>query len=410
MAAASLVVDPAAAVRRRSWLLAGAFAGLAMSTHYYAFPVVLPLIVAAVVDMRRAGRAPSAAAHLAWAGVAAIAAFAATSPFFFLEPSVVMRDMTAVRQIDIDPAGNAHGAFQYFGTYLRMLWSDAVGWPVCLAAAVGFAIALVADWRRGMLLVCFPLAFLLFLANTVPMTRYLNAMLPSIAVAAAYGISTIARRQRVIAVSALLVGAAMPGFLASVRADTLYSQKDTRTQAREYLEQTAPSGSSILIQPHGVQLPITRESLLEALRAHLGTEARASIKFQKELDALAAAQNGTPRFRVIYLGKTTDGGFDPDKIYVSPDAFTPANGLQPLRDARVAYAALNRYNNGHPAFDPLQAALAREGRLLATFSPYRAEVSPDRRAAVAPFFHNTADRIDPALERPGPIVEIWRIN
>jgi hypothetical protein len=72
--------------------------------------------------------------------------------------------------------------------------------------------------------------------------------------------------------------------------------------------------------------------------------------------------------------------------------------------------AVNRYNDGTSAFGPLDAALRREAQLLVTFSPYRAEVGPDRRAAVAPFFHNTADRIDPALERPGPIVEVWRID
>ena len=118
----------------------------------------------------------------------------------------------------------------------------------------------------------------------------------------------------------------------------------------------------------------------------------------------------TPTYRVLYLGRVTDGGLDPDKIYVAPDAFAGLAGLQPLRDLRVAYVAVNRYNNGTSASGSLDAALQREARLLVTFSPYRADVGPDRRAAVAPFFHNTADRIDPALERPGPIVEVWRIE
>jgi hypothetical protein len=33
-----------------------------------------------------------------------------------------------------------------------------------------------------------------------------------------------------------------------------------------------------------------------------------------------------------------------------------------------------------------------------------------RRLSVAPFHHNTAARIDPALERPGPGLVIWSIN
>ena len=414
LGAARLVVDSAAASRRRGWLFAGAMAGLAMSTHYYAFLVVVPILAAAIGRVRGEGELRPVLVQLVWAGVAAIAAFAVTSPFFFRELGVVVRDMTAVREIDIDRAVNGRGAFQYFGTYVRMLWSDAVGWPVCLAAGIGVVIALMRDWRRGLLLASFPVAFLLFLSNTVPMTRYMNAMLPSIAVAAAFAINdlggrftkNVKRPPR----SFFFLAAAVPALLLSLRADEFYRQKDTRTLAREFIEQTVAAGSSILVQPHSVQLPQTRDGLLEALRAHLGSETGAAIKFQKQLKALADAPDNRPRFRTVYLGETTDGGFDPDKIYVSPAVFTAAAGLQPLRDARVAYVAVNQYNIGHPAFDPLQAALVREGRLLATFSPYRAEVSPDRRAAVAPFFHNTADRIDPALERPGPTIEIWRVK
>jgi hypothetical protein len=172
--------------------------------------------------------------------------------------------------------------------------------------------------------------------------------------------------------------------------------------ARRFISRR-PADTSILIQPPGVQPRVAR-GLLEALRANLGSSL-GPIRFRSS-STLAAA----PREPPPHLSGETRTAADPDKIYVSPAAFTQGAGLRPLRDLDVAYVAVNRYNDGHPAFGPLQAALVREGRLLATFSPYRAEVSPDRRAGVAPFFHNTADRIDPALERPGPIIEIWRIN
>jgi hypothetical protein len=43
---------------------------------------------------------------------------------------------------------------------------------------------------------------------------------------------------------------------------------------------------------------------------------------------------------------------------------------------------------------------------MAVFSPYR-----DGRSVHGPepFLHNTDNQIDPLLERPGPIVEIWRL-
>ena len=59
---------------------------------------------------------------------------------------------------------------------------------------------------------------------------------------------------------------------------------------------------------------------------------------------------------------------------------------------------------------PFLAALAREGRRIAVFSPYRPGVTEAERARIAPFLHNTDTRIDDALERPGPPLEIWQLD
>jgi hypothetical protein len=189
----------------------------------------------------------------------------------------------------------------------------------------------------------------------------------------------------------------------SVRVDRFLSMDDTRSQMRAFIERTVPDGASILIQPHSVPLRQSREGLIEALRAHLGSESHASIKFQAQL---ALDPYPSPAYRTIYLG---DGGLDADKIYVPATAFESGT-LAPLRDLRVTYVVLTRYNDGKPAFAPLEAALTREGHLMATFAPYRADVPAARQAVTAPFFHNTADRIDAALERPGPTIAIWQLH
>jgi hypothetical protein len=408
-AVARLIADADAAGRTRNWLLAGAMAGLALSTQYYAFPIAVPIAVAALIAARSHGWSV-ALQGLLWAGAAAVLAFAATSPFFLVEWRTVARDVGAVTQIDVERAVSGAGAFSSFGAYLRMIATDAVGWTTCAAAVAGALVAVRVDARRGLLLLCFPLAFLVIvLANTVPMSRYLNPMLPSLALAASFAVSRLvaSRFHSAAPAIAVMLLIAVPGFLGSIRADRFYSQADTRTLAREFIERTAPPGSTVLVQPHSVQLHPSREGLLEALRLHLGSERAASIKFQKQLDAATVT---TPTYRVLYLGKVTDSGFDPEKIYVSPDEFRRGPDLDPLRRARVEYVAVTRYNNGAPAFEPLYAALAREGRQLAVFSPYHADAGLEPRAAVTPFFHNTADRIDPALERPGPIIEVWQVG
>jgi hypothetical protein len=412
-AVARIVVDAAAAARRGPWLLAGAMAGLACSTHYYAAPVVLTIAAGAAIHAGCTRATADAVKRLAWAAAAAVAAFLATTPFLLLELDVAIRDMTAVREINVDRAVGAAGAFTSLGAYLRMLGGDAMGWATGLAAAAGFVLAFATDARRAVVLACFPLVYLAFLANTVPMSRYVNVMLPSLAVAAAFAIARLTSTPRLrpgtqaaaFAMLLLLVG--LPGLLSSVRSDIFFSQADTRTLAREFIERTAPDGATVLVQPHSVQLAPSHGALVEAFRRHLGSESLASVKFQKQLEAAAGM---SPTYRVLYVGTVTDEDLAVDKMYVSPQAFDEGAGPEPLRARKVAYVALNRYNTGGLAFDSLDAALRREARLLATFSPYRADVGPDRRAAIAPFFHNTADRIHPELERPGPIVEVWQID
>ena len=110
----------------------------------------------------------------------------------------------------------------------------------------------------------------------------------------------------------------------------------------------------------------------------------------------------SPAYRVVYLGL----GLDADKVYLPLERIDPADPLRTIRAERVAFVILKRYNDEAPAMQPLTAALARDGRRLAVFSPYRdgAAGRPE------PFLHNTDARITAALERSGPVVEIWQLN
>jgi hypothetical protein len=238
------------------------------------------------------------------------------------------------------------------------------------------------------------------------MSRYLNVIIPSMALAAAYAIMRISRAAgpRADAAAAALTMLSMtPGLITSVKTDEFFRQSDTRTLAREYIETHVPSGASILVQPYSAPVRRTRDALVEALRSNLGSEQKASIKFQLMLAAPVAA----PAYRLIYLG---EGGEDPDKIYLSAKAFDSAASLAPLRNLGVEYVILKTGNVPNPAFAALQSALEREGRRMTTFAPYRADATEDDRRSVPPYLHNTAARIDSALERPGPGLEIWDIR
>jgi hypothetical protein len=405
---AHVVTDPIAAARRRTWLLAGLFAGLAVSTHYYVAFIVIPIVAVAVVDATRTGRWGQSLRFLVWAGIATFAGFVIGTPFFFAEPQTALRDIVAVREIDIDRAvAGEGGAFTSFASYAHMLFFDALGWPVCLLAVIGFVWALAADWRRGLLLVSFTAAFLAFVSNTVPMSRYLNVVLPLFALAAAFTVTRLAEafgRRAPLAAAAITALAFIPGFVISLKTDRFFLQTDTRTIAREFVEAHVPPGESILVQPYSAPLRQSHDGLVEALRSNLGAESRASIKFQL---MLGLDPYPSPAYRLIYLG---DGGEDADKLYISPSAFAGNAGLAPLRERHIKYVILKWTNVDNPSLAPLEAALAREGRRIAEFSPYRPGISAADRVGIAPFFHNTAARIHPGLERPGPGIKIWQID
>jgi hypothetical protein len=405
-ALARIVVDSTAAARRRTWIIAGFLAGLAVSTQYYAIFIAFSMIGVAIADLQRTGRWQDSGRLFLWSTVAAAAGFFAGSPFLPLELQRAIADIAHVREVDVDRA-TVGGAFTAVGPYLRILFRDAVGWPVSIAAVVGFVWALKSDWRRGLLLVSFFVPFFAFISNTVPMSRYLNVVLPMIALAAAF---TLVRIATAIGRSSPIVGpllvalALVPAIRGSLEWDRFLQLTDTRTLAGDFITSHIPQGRSLLVQPYSAPLRQSREALIEALRTNLGSEANASTKFQQ---MLTLSPYPAPSYRLIYLGDT---GLDKDKLYVLPAEFSPDAALAPLRRRGIEYVVLKKSNAPNPETAGLEAALTREARRIAEFTPYRATVSPERLAEVAPFMHNTAAVIHPEIERPGPIVEIWALN
>ncbi len=406
-ALARLVVDGEAAARPRAWLMAGFLAGLATSTQYYAIFIAFPMIGVALVAWHRSGRWEQAVRLLLWSVLGAAIGFLIGTPFLLFDLQKALSDIAHVREVDIDRAV-VGGMFTAVGAYLDILLRDAVGWPVWIAAVVGAVWSVFSDWRRGLLVVGFFVPFFLFIANTVPMSRYLNVVLPMVALSAGFAvvrIATFAGQARNAVAIALVALAMTPGLISSIETDLFIRQADTRTLARAFIETNIPAGGTLLVQPYSAPVHRSRESLVEALRANLGSESRASTKFQL---TMALEPQPTPSYRLIFLGD--DDGLDVDKIFVSPSRFAESDGAAQLRQLGVRYVVLKQVNVSNPSLRPLEAALTQGARRVAEFSPYRSDAGPQERAEVAPFMHNTAARIHPALERPGPIVEIWELG
>jgi hypothetical protein len=408
-ALAAVSTDSVRAGKPSTWVLAGALAGLAISTHYYAAFLAAPFIAAAVVAASGSLAPARAAWLLALAGMATVAAFILGSPFFFVELKAVARDFAELREVDIDRAVR-YGWASSLGAYANLL-NRSMTWPVLLFAAGGLMMSL-RDWRRGLPGGAFIAAFMLFVSNTYPVSRYLNLLLPSLAVLAAFGAWQLSRfgRANTTAATVGLCGllAVMPA-TESVRWDRFLGTDDTRTVAQRFVEHEIPAGASVMVQPYSVPLPQSREALLEALRMHLGDESKAPVKNRLQL---AATPYPSPAYRLIYVGENSKGADvapgDLDKIYLSPRAFDAEQGLAALKEMRIEYVITTEYGATSAGLTPMRRALERDATVLARFSPYRKGVD-EANPPVLPFRHNTNGWIDAALERPGPFVTIWKV-
>jgi hypothetical protein len=390
-------------VPARQLVGAAVVCGVAWSIHYYCVFLAVPLAIT-VFDRRRTEGWRRIVTGLAQTGCASLAVFFALSPFLLVEPGTAWRDILANRAIVVDRAVN-HGMFGNVQRYLVLL-TDGVTLPVVALAAIGAVRLAVTDARRALLLLSFPVPFLLFISNTVPATRYLNPILPIVALLAALTIRDLAVRltpRRVgLMVVVLTMLTASGAVVASVRGVRFFAQQDTRTVAQRVIEAQVPDGATVLIQPYSVQLAQSRASLEESLEARRGSEPRSTRARLR----LAVSPWPVPSYRLLWLG---DGGLDEDKIYLEYGDLGP-DPLRVLKAHGVEYVVLKRYNEPDPATRVLADILARQARLVATISPYRSGVTQDEAAAVEPFQHNTDATIDPRLQRPGPVIDIFQIR
>ena len=173
----------------RDLVTAAAACGVAWSIHYYCVFLAVPLALT-VLDARRGAGSRAVTAALLQATGAALIVFFALSPFLLLEPATAWRDIVANRQIVVDRAMDA-GMFAGIRRYV-VLVVDGATLPVVALAAIGAIVLAIRDRRRALLLLSFPVAFLLFIVNTVPASRYLNPVLPIVAILAAFTLREIA--------------------------------------------------------------------------------------------------------------------------------------------------------------------------------------------------------------------------
>jgi hypothetical protein len=139
--------------------------------------------------------------------------------------------------------------------WLYYLWTLTwgLGWIPAVAAVAGGVLLLRENWRRGLVLVVFPVFMFLFLSlQARHFGRWLMPAYPAIVLLAAYGAVRVsdmlgARRRWVLpAIAVLLV---VQGLASTIRVDSVLARSDTRGLARDWILHTVPAGSGMVVEP-----------------------------------------------------------------------------------------------------------------------------------------------------------------
>jgi 4-amino-4-deoxy-L-arabinose transferase-like glycosyltransferase len=350
------------------WILAGAAIGVAIATKYTAGAMLVTLGIAAVLRvLADRGELKRALLGLVVAGAACGSAFALLNPFAIIDHSAALGQIGGQSG---QAASGKLGQDQVSGWwyYLRTFtWG--LGWIPVVAAAAGGGLMLWRDWRRGLLLVAFPLFLFLFLGHEARFFgRWLLPIYPALCVLAGYAVSRV---RPTAGFAVLVVALCAQGLVSSVHLDRLLGREDTRAEAKRYLEANVPARAGVAIEPF-VPADYLRRGRAATLDWRRYPVKRPFQAYEKKL-------------RPARVQKYVDGGY----CWVVVGSYQKGRGLKAgLRNARAYYAALD-------------AASDR----TTTISPYREGAKP------VPFSYDNSFNYQPrAYERPGPLIEIHHLR
>ncbi|MGH9318342.1 MAG: ArnT family glycosyltransferase [Vicinamibacteria bacterium] len=346
-------VRAARSASRVDFALAGAFAGLAISSKYNAGLVLASISAAAFL------KRPFAFGRLALAALAAALAFALTSPYVLLRFAAFWNDMSFLQDFLYGSSTSEPALF----SHLRTTLPYGFGWPLFVASALGLVRALWLRRPSDVVLLSFAIPFLALVSSVrITFPRYLLPVTPLLLVLAADFVAFVLEkipRARLLAAAGTAAFLLAPTLLDSIAFDAIAARDDTRLQAAFFIsENFAPRTWLVVCEGYGAP-PVNQD------------------------------RRRPPAFVVEEMDCMKESPLPSDAAFL----------------VTHEHRELRAFSRVHPA---LGSRLEEKAVLVASFDPYRGSSS------VEPVFYGSDAFYVPfagfeAVERGGPIVKIWKL-
>jgi hypothetical protein len=188
-------------------------------------------------------------------GVAFVVAFLILNPYAIADFSTFRHQLAGQ---SATAGGSAKLGQSDTPGWLYYMWTLTwgLGWIPAIAALGGAIVLLRDNWRRGLVLVIFPLFMFLFLgAQARHFGRWYMPAYPAIVLLASYGAFRFAdwvargRRWANWAVAGVVLLMLIQGLAATIRVDSVLARNDTRALARSWLIRNVPAGTGMVVEP-----------------------------------------------------------------------------------------------------------------------------------------------------------------
>ena len=251
-----------------SYVMAGFLIGLGTATKYPAIVVALVIVLAHILSKPQQW---SDHAKLLASGLASVVGLFVGSPYLLVKYEQALREV-AMEARPSHLSATGEGLIQNIVWYLTGPLSHAVSTAGLLLGVIGIALCVIQKERSKWLLIAFPVIFFLFICSlNLRWERWIVPVIPPLCILSAHTIFRIASRigqtfKPAIGIStALLLFLGVGSFL--LHEDFLQGQMlsapETRTLARDWIIDTVPQGSRLLVEQHTPQFRVEPYELFE---------------------------------------------------------------------------------------------------------------------------------------------------